>query len=376
MKTLLTLILLCGAAHAQPGVSMLIASQAASAATCGGNSWLHCRSITVDHTQVPSTLTNFTVLLNQTEADWAVTGSGGDVQNTVTQSGGAAITIPADWIITSDSACATPVAGWDFEAYNSATGAVTVFFIGASLSNTVDTVFYVCDDKAAVSTQQGTPSASWDSNYLGVWHLPQTSGAYVDSTSNANNSTAVAITTRGATGEIATAAGATGGSDFITLPAIQPPAGNMVMTLSAWVNNASWGAGTHAAFRTDSNVTVGALYVVNDHASIYDDGTFRVTGSTALSNSTWYHLVAVIDVTGGTDTLYVNGVSDGSAASSGAVIGVVSAASACGDPFGQSLGGICDEVRYSKTARPSAWVAATYNNQKPSSTFISVGARN
>lgn len=342
-----------------------------------GNSYLHCRQLTIDHTQVPSTQTNFPAVLIATEADWAVTGSGGDVQHTVTQSGGAAITIPADWIL-ADSTCTTPIGGWEFEAYNSATGALVVHFLVASLSSTADvTSIWVCDDKAAVSTQQMTTTATWDSNYLAVYHLPQTTGAYIDSTSNANNSTAVTITTRGATGKISTGAGATGASDLITLPAIQFDA-NQTATISGWINSSNWvTGGGHNLWRTDASTSTKAIYVdATGHAQILDLGGTNISGTTVLSASTWYYVVWAFDEMGPTGTLYLNGVSEIASAVGNVFFGTVSTMSICGDAFSQSIGGTCDELRISKIVRSANWITAEYNNQKPSSTFISVGARN
>ena len=83
--------------------------------TCG-NSYLYCRSITIDHTKVGgSDSSNFPVLISGTYSWMATTANGGRVVNTVTQTGaGSAITVPADLVFTSDAACATPLS-WEYE---------------------------------------------------------------------------------------------------------------------------------------------------------------------------------------------------------------------------------------------------------------------
>ena len=122
MRRWLIFLFLSGIAFAQSGVPILGSTQAPGASFCG-NSYLHCAAVTWDHTQAGSADTaTFAGLLQATEAVWAVSGSGGQVQNTVNQSGGSyTSTIPADFIFTSDSACATPLAGWEFESYTSTT---------------------------------------------------------------------------------------------------------------------------------------------------------------------------------------------------------------------------------------------------------------
>src|ERR1044072_2014084 len=75
------------------------------------NGFAHKMSLTVDHTKVGSDdRSNFTVMYSATVSQWATAGNGGQIRNTVTQTGGCGITVLADFIITSDSGCTTPVA--------------------------------------------------------------------------------------------------------------------------------------------------------------------------------------------------------------------------------------------------------------------------
>jgi hypothetical protein len=128
--------------------------------------------------------------------------NGGPINNTGTQSGGAAITMPFDLVFSSDIAGASKYA-WEIESYNGTTGTLLAWVNVPTVSHTADTVFYMVYGDAAVVTQQNTssfaPSAVWDSSYKGVWHMSDTN--FVDSTSNAHSLSSNSGTA--ATGQVA-----------------------------------------------------------------------------------------------------------------------------------------------------------------------------
>src|SRR5579872_5586228 len=156
------------------------------------------RTITVDHTKCGSSdSSNFAVLVKLDSSNCGTTmktvGNGGHIQNTITQSGGSAVTSPADAIFTSDAAGTTQIP-YETDYYDGTNGVWWVWVKVATLSHSSDTVFYLYYDDATVTTQQNTgsysPSNVWDSNYSAVWHLPNGSSLNAtDSTSNANNGT-------------------------------------------------------------------------------------------------------------------------------------------------------------------------------------------
>src|SRR5215469_1916439 len=79
------------------------------------------RSITLAHTSVPATQSNFTVLVcangaspcNASVSGLNQSGGGAHVLNTTTSNG---VTVPADLVFTSDSGCVTAL-NWDIEKY-------------------------------------------------------------------------------------------------------------------------------------------------------------------------------------------------------------------------------------------------------------------
>lgn len=390
MRTLLFVLVLALNLRGQgvPGIGGLGALGAHGGGSSCGNSWLHCRSLTIDHTKVPNTdQTNFPVLLSATVADWAVTGSGGDVQNTVTQSGGRSFTIPADWIITTDSACATKIAGWEFEDYVTTTGAVKVWFNAAIASHTSDTVVWVCDDKAAVTTQQATVSSTWDTTFGAVWHFPNTSGAIVltDSTTGANNGTGSGSPT-GTTGQIAGAISLNGSSQsasFSDSSRLSPGAGNS--TISAWVNTSGtvsvdqWIYDDYGV--AASNTPLVMMRLTGSHLqAFYRDAAGNAatpSQTSTISANTWYYFAGTRN--GTTVKAYFNGAEEGSVTTGG--LGTITVSDGVVPSVGVStLGanfwtGTIDEMRVANVARSADWLAAEYNNQNSPSTFVTVGSR-
>ena len=149
--------------------------------TAWSNGYSYRRAITIDHTKVPNTdQTNFPVLVSGTYSYLANTGSAGYV----TSSNG------YDIIFASDAAGANILA-YETESYNSSTGAVNFWVKIPAVSHTAtETVFYMFYGNSSVTTDQSNKTAVWDSNYAGVWHLPNgTTLTANDSTNNGNNAT-------------------------------------------------------------------------------------------------------------------------------------------------------------------------------------------
>ena len=138
-----------------------------------GSGFAHCRSLAWDATQAGTADTStFPGVVVATEADWAVTGSGGAVLHTVSQTGSSYTgTIPADFIFATDGAFAQLL--WqdeEFDYHVPTTGAMIAWVNIGTLSHTTNTVIWACYGKSSITTQQNTVSSTWDSNFLGVWH--------------------------------------------------------------------------------------------------------------------------------------------------------------------------------------------------------------
>ncbi len=155
------------------------------------NGYSYQATFTVAAGKVPSAQNNFPALISGTYADFATTANGGRISNTCTQTvGNNATAVPCDLIFTSDAA-GTQLLSWEFETYAPATGAVNIWVNVPSVAN--GTVIYAWYGQPSVTALQTTPSATWSSNFMAVYHLKEnpagTAPQMNDSTVNRNNAT-------------------------------------------------------------------------------------------------------------------------------------------------------------------------------------------
>jgi hypothetical protein len=333
---------------------------------------------------VPNTdQTNFPVLVSGTIS--ATVANGGSIQHTVTQSGGYGLTIPADAVITSDSACTTRVAGWEFEAYSATTGAALFWFNAGTVSHTADSLYYVCYGEPSLSTQQMTVANTYDANTGAVWHWPNGSAIQnADSTASGNTTNAtVAIT-----GEVDGGASATFSLASCCTGSNLNPAS--ALTYEGWANftNLSNSFNTIGAWDNSRVVGLGGGYDLSVNSAGHVTAIILITGPTGLTTlgtqtlvtGTWYHLALTYSNATGFIT-YVNGVQDGMVAGAGATIDYSGNASSPGMRFGTSLNagsmtGNLDEHRVSGTVRSADWLRTEYNNQSNPTAFAALGAEN
>ena len=116
--------------------------------------------MTVDHTLVPSTQSNFTVLVSVTDATLKTTANGGHVAN----SNG------YDIGFYTDSSGSTKLK-WEIESYNPVTGQLIAWVKIPTLSSTSDTSFYLFYGDPSITSDQSDPVNTWDSNFKAVYHL-------------------------------------------------------------------------------------------------------------------------------------------------------------------------------------------------------------
>src|SRR5665213_227051 len=190
-------------------------------------SFSYSRTITISHLLVPSTQSSFPVLISSGtafSASLATVANGGRAQNS---SG-------YDIGFYSNANCSTGKLNWETEDYSATTGVARYWVLNTSLSSSVDTVFYMCYGDPSISSFQGGSTGSvWDSNYKGIWHVPNGSSLTGnDSTSNANNLTTVTATAT--SGQIDGAAAFNGTTQ--TLSVTEPTSLKFTgsQTLSCW----------------------------------------------------------------------------------------------------------------------------------------------
>jgi len=135
--------------------------------------WSYRKNITINHTKVDNTLTNFPVVINlNSDSDLA--------DDLKCQNDG-------DDIVFTDSS--GNKLNHEIEFYNSSNGHLVAWVNVTSLSSSVDTILYMYYGNPVCSSQQNATGV-WDSNYKMIHHLKETTGMHYDSTSHGSNGTA------------------------------------------------------------------------------------------------------------------------------------------------------------------------------------------
>lgn len=324
--------------------------------------------ISINAAQVPSTQTDFPVLVSQTDNRFKTIANGGHVANS---SG-------FDIRPYSDSGLTTAITGYELERYNATTGEVIMWVKVASLSSSTTPIYLRYGDPTI--TTDGSSTTTWSNSFYAVYHLKDgTTLSLTDSTSNAltltNNNTATA-----ATGQIDGSVGlASASSQYLNKNTGFAATPSTAMTLSAWVKGTSFpnAVNTVATTYVTSYQFIGVRsdgkLIVFVHA--LTDISYDGTGATTLSTGTWYHLVITYSSAAGL-VGYVNASVDKTVAANGTT------SNATGFSIGRDMintglnrywNGSIDEVRFVTTVRSADWITTEYNNQSAPGTFETLG---
>ncbi len=354
MKRFLAFILFCGLAHGQSMLSLM----AASGGTGGGaGSFLHSRSLTVDHNQVGTAdLTNYPVYVSLTLGS-------GKIQNASC----------FDVVFAADSGNTT-ARSWETEPVcNTGTGVFAAHVKVPSISHTVDTVFYVFYDNAAITTFQSVGSV-WDANFLTVMHFPDGTSLSANDSAGGHNGTLV--------GTFSAAAGLMdgGASSIASTVAVTFPSAGLNLntgTVSMWVDfqNASSGGGTSYFF--DSDTTRHAFIFISTLIEMFNDGRVTDFVGPTWGAATWHHLAFLYNKTGNIQRLFFDGAEVTGGVPSGTWGSTALGANAyLGNRFSVNSGmaGTYEEMRVSNVIRPDGWYLADFNSQKAGATFVTVGS--
>ncbi len=319
--------------------------------------------ISINAAQVPSTQTDFPVLVSVTDARFKTVGNSGHVQNS---SG-------FDIRPYSDSGLTTAITGYELERYNASTGEVVMWVKVGSLSSSTTPIYLAYGD-AAISTD-GSSSTAWSNNFLAVMHLKD--GTTLSMSESSGNNSATNHSCTAATGQIDGGAGlVAASSQYIEM---NNAIGTAAMTFSGWVKATSFPSpyGTVIG-RRQSGTNYGFLYVNSSgklscffYASA--DVSYDGTGSHTLSTGTWYYLASTYNSSAGL-VGYVNAASDGTAAANGTLTTTGSEVDLGHDPgIGRFWDGTLDECRVASVARSQNWITTEYNNQSAPGTFETLG---
>ncbi len=323
--------------------------------------------LTADHLQVPSDQTDFPILIDKTDNRFKTVANGGHVQNANGY----------DIRPYSDSGLTTPLT-YELDYYNASTGQVVMWVKWSTLSSSVDTVTYFRYGDSSITTD-GSSASTWSNNFLYVYHLKDGSALSV---LDSLGTTGVNHGATATTGQI------DGGAAFVSASSQYIDSGNSVAfaiatTASAWVNATSFpNAFNSVVIKDQSSVneyirlSVTSAGKLTCEIKATADVSYSGTGTNTLSAGTWYYLTETYSAAAGLIG-YVNAGVDKTVAANGDISGGGAANFLIGDNqrfAGTFWNGKIDEARLASVARSADWITVEYNNQKPSSTFITLGA--
>jgi len=325
--------------------------------------------MTIDHTKVPSTQSNFTVLVSVTDPALKTVANGGHVAN----ANGYDVGFYAD-------SGGTMKLKWEVEQYNGTTGHLIAWVKIPSVSNSSDTVFYLMYGNSAINTDQSDPPNTWDSSFKGVYHLRDgitLSGA--DSTSLANT---LAVNSASAISGLIDGASTAGTNQSLGRGSITH--NSAIATVSAWIK-ATTATGRIAGLDQDGTTHSQEIAIdANNKAVAYAwdtiNGQQRIcTGTTNITTGVWHYMVGTWD--GTTGRVYLDGSLEGSIASANVYAAYTSpnmeiGGHATSGPASVNayFSGNIDEVRFSYVARSATWITTEYNNQSSPGTFTTMGS--
>lgn len=307
--------------------------------------------LTINAGQVPSTQTDFQLLINDTYPDLI-----GEVEAELRFAGSDNIQLD-----------------YEIQKFDSGTGELIAWTKKPSVSDS-DIVNIYFDNPGAIDEQDS--GEVWDSNYAMVLHLQN---SFLDSTSNGNDATNNGTTD--IAGKIGQARNFDGIDDFLQIAdssSLQP----IKVTISAWIQSSQTADGAIISKSTTDNPKQ-TYKMIRDSASLAkfavltvdSSNPLNLLGTVSLSTTLFDYITMTFD--GVTMRNYVNGVLDNTVGKTGdldytlgqdLILGMKTAAAF--DIFD----GIIDEPRVSPLVLSDDRILTEFNNQNDTSTFYSTGA--
>lgn len=332
------------------------------------SSWLYCKKITIDHTKVSSTLTNFPVLFDNISVDFNRAQLDGD-----------------DFIFVKDGNLTKYNHAIEYFSSNRLIAWVNI----TTLSSTIDTILWLYYGNPSCSNQQNN-SGTWKNSYKLVHHMNDTTTSKISDMSINNydgtkkGANEPIITT---SGKIEDAQSYDGTNDYVSMGNVLPFERTDTFSGSAWIyldNNGSSERGIISKYYLKGWVLY--FYMGRLLLNLYNQGSYRClvkTTNVVLVTNCWINVA--FTYTGSAlasgITIYING----SSVSTTTVWDTLNGYTIVGTEYlyiGASgsdslrrwfLDGIIDEVRVLNIVLNSSWISTEYNNQKYPNTFLSVG---
>jgi hypothetical protein len=340
----------------------------ASVSECAGYAnGYDCRvTLTIDNTQVPATLTDFPVAFHGSKSYLADVGSGGKSKSS------------GNDIIFTQNSDGTGTQYKFHRILRTTAGAVQFRVKVTSVSSSAPTLLYLFVGKTSDTDHQDIAN-TYDASHIAYWPFPDGSTLDVNDVVGANDGTGV-NTPSAVTGRVDGGLGlASASTEYVTVSSGINPA---AITVMAWLNATTLTPAYSAVFSRifdGSGTSISQLFIRSDgKIAVYLKATGVVscdgTGTAVVTTGAWHHVAFSYDSSTGLHC-YIDGVSDATASANGALHTGTSPTRIASDQFtaGREWNGTIDEMSAHSVKRATAWVTATFNNEKSGSTFLTEG---
>jgi len=330
--------------------------------------------ITIPGANIPTSQTDYPLLVTGTYAFLIDQAHGGTVRSTVGD----------DIVLASDSTGATLL---DFERifYRASDGYIE-YRVRVQVTAGVDYVLYIAYDDASVVSYQGNTHGTWASVWRAAWHFGDgTTLSGVDSTVNANTGTPTG-------GPTAVSGQITGGASFTATSAALNLVNTTSLRMAVPFSFRFW------VFPTSYNVNHGFIIYLKDTlgnfnygvavnptghmAFVYVNGSFvpLLTDTTVVPLNTWTHVDIVASLVGGTTTVdfYINNVHSSTQTSLISIPGMTTGGNGqIGNDggAGNALDGAVDELQLYAALLGTGLRSMLYANESSPATFYTVTSR-
>lgn len=342
--------------------------------------WGRKCELKIQASKVATTLSNFPVLLTEDtlpsemfDADglYPALAGGGDIRFTSDAEG------------TTRLACEIVTFAIDNDPAN---GVGQIWVNVASISSVTDTSIWVWYNKAGESQPARAAAygmeATWNSSFVGVWHLDETSGNAIDSTSHTTDGTLSGGVTRQATGPVGKGYSFDGIDGQVSMG--DPIDGHLdfgtgSFTAAIWVVVSGttgdyqmplWKGGSATVRPGYCWVTSGPPSGFYPNVNDVEQDRVSMEPGFPLTWDVWMHSVIVRDA--GADLF--RGYKDGVPITPATDISIVGDIDTTDDFLLSRLAkpfyGLLDEVRMSDVIRSAGWISSSYNNQYDPASFV------
>jgi hypothetical protein len=271
----------------------------------------------------------------------------------------------------------------EMEYYDEAADKLVAWVRVPAVADDTNTVIYMYYKNSCIASATENPTGVWNSNYKGVWHFAETSGNYLDSTGNDNDSSSISVTSRTASGKIGYGPQFDGSTDQIEVPnSISLNIQTDDITIEGWMYSADTTPEGSIAIKgnDDSSAYYGLTFETDDFWVYTNTETncpvedWNWGTGVGFSPAGWHHVA--ITYNGTNRTLYIDAENQIESVCSTTIEDSSSEPLMIGwNYWTGGIVGIVDEVRISEYPHSACWIQTEYANMNTPTDFYTLGSQ-